>query len=242
MVLSLETSQLVAAGVALILGSVVQGSIGFGMALVAAPVLALIDPVLVPGPTIVVGLLLSVLMIWRERQAVDLGALRWAFPGLAVGSVVAALIVAGTAADHIGILLGGLVLVAVFLSAIGLHVRPTPRNVLYACTLAGFMSTAASIPGPPLALVFQHAEGPRLRSTLAPLFIICGLISLGTLAAFGRFGGRELGLGMALAPGMVIGLWLSSFTARVLDRGSVRHGVLLVAAAAGVAAIWQGWG
>lgn len=242
MPLPLQSAQLLAAGAVLLIGALVQGSIGFGMALVAAPLLALIDPVLVPGPIIVVGLLLAVLMTWRERQAVDLATLRLAFPGLVLGSLLAGLLVSDTAADNIRVPIGILVLIAVFLSAIGLHVPPTPRNVLGAATLAGFMNTAASVGGPPLALIYQHAGGPRLRSTLAPLFVVCGLISLGTLAALGHFGARELGLGMALTPGMVLGLGLSRLTARWLDRGSVRHGVLAVAAAAGVAAIWQGWG
>ncbi|MDQ3385935.1 MAG: sulfite exporter TauE/SafE family protein, partial [Actinomycetota bacterium] len=36
--------------VAVLVGALVQGSIGFGLNLIAAPVLALVDPDLVPGP------------------------------------------------------------------------------------------------------------------------------------------------------------------------------------------------
>jgi uncharacterized membrane protein YfcA len=217
----------------------VQGSIGFGMSLVAAPLLVLINPVLVPGPTIVAGLGLSGLMMWREREAIDLAALGWASPGLVAGSVLAALLVSGAASEHIGLILGVLVLLAVLLSVLGLHVPPTPRNVFYASTLAGFMSTTASIPGPPLALVYQRSTGPRLRATLAPLFILCGVISLATLGAVGRFGWLEVRLGLILAPAVLVGAALSSFTARQLDRGSVRYAVLVLAAAAGIAAIWR---
>ena len=42
-----------AATVVMALGSVLQGSIGFGLALFAAPLLALIDPHLAPGPLLV---------------------------------------------------------------------------------------------------------------------------------------------------------------------------------------------
>jgi uncharacterized membrane protein YfcA len=238
----LQTIQLVAAAAALALGALVQGSIGFGMSLIAAPLLVLINPVLVPGPTIVVGLMLSALVAWRERQAIDLPALIWAFPGLLAGSVVAALLVSGTAAEHMGLILGGLILVAVGLSVAGLRVTPTPRNVFYASTLAGFMSTVASIPGPPLALIYQHSSGPRLRATLAPLFILCGAISLTTLSLVGRFGRFELALGLMIAPGILVGAAMSTYTARLLDRGSVRYGVLLIAALAGVAAIWRSLG
>lgn len=233
----LHTIQLIAAVLALALGSLVQGSIGFGMALIASPLLVLIDPILVPGPTIVAGLLLSVLMAWRERHSIHFAALPWAFPGLLAGSVLAALLVAGVAADRIGLVLGVLVLVAVLLSVVGLRVLPTPRNVFYACTLAGFMSTVASIPGPPLALLYQHSAGPRLRATLAPLFILCGAISLTTLSLVGRFGRTEVTLALLIAPGVLVGAALSTHTARLLDRGPVRYAVLVVAASAGIAAI-----
>jgi hypothetical protein len=118
----------------------------------------------------------------------DVGVLRFAVPGLLLGSLSAGLLLSLTAVDRMGVILGCLVLVAVGLSLMGLHVPPTPRNLFYASTLAGFMDTSASIPGPPLALVYQHATGPRLRATLSVLFISSGAISLSTLAAFGRFG------------------------------------------------------
>jgi uncharacterized membrane protein YfcA len=233
----LEGYKLVAAAGALALGALVQGSVGFGMALVAAPLLTLIDPILVPGPVIAVGLISSGLVAVRDREAMDLSALKSAVPGLLIGSLTAATMLSYIAVDHIGVTLGGLVLVAVLLSVLGLHVAPTPRNLFYASTLAGFMDTTASIPGPPLALIYQRAAGPRLRATLAPLFISSGVISLATLSAFDRFGRVELTLALLLIPGVLTGLALSAYTSRRIDSGSVRHAVLLVAAAAGVAAI-----
>jgi hypothetical protein len=235
----LQPIQLATACAVIALGSLVQGSVGFGMAVVAAPLLVLIDPILVPGPTIVVGMVLSGFIGFRERRAVDTVGIRAAFPGLLSGSMIAAFFLTFIAID-IGVTLGVLVLVAVLLSLVGPHVQPTASNVFYASTLAGFMSTTASISGPPLALVYQHSAGPRLRATLAPLFILCGTISLATLVVVGRFGWTELMLGMMLIPGALLGVYLSTFTASFLDRGSVRWGVLVVAVAAGVAAIWQG--
>ena len=43
---------IIIAGLVIALGALVQGAVGYGMALVAAPLLALVDPRLVPVPLI----------------------------------------------------------------------------------------------------------------------------------------------------------------------------------------------
>ena len=59
------------------LGAWVQGTIGFGVALVAAPLLVLVDPGLVPGPLLAAAVPLNLLVWYREREAVESGGLRW---------------------------------------------------------------------------------------------------------------------------------------------------------------------
>ena len=83
-------------------------------------------------------------------------------------------------------------LYSVLLSASGLQLLPTPRSLIGAGTLSGFMGTTSSIGGPPMALLYQGTEGIRLRGTLAVFFTIGVLISLVALTAVGRFGLREL--------------------------------------------------
>ena len=58
--------------------STMQGMVGFGMALVAAPLLALIDPALVPIPLLVVTTGHSVLTVGREHGATDWPGVGWA--------------------------------------------------------------------------------------------------------------------------------------------------------------------
>ena len=50
----------------------VQGSLGFGMALIASPMLALIDPRLVPGPLTASSLLLVTMIIMMIMMVVNL--------------------------------------------------------------------------------------------------------------------------------------------------------------------------
>src|SRR5262249_50600874 len=84
---------LLLAGLGLALGGVVQGSVGFGLALVSVPVFALVRPELVPGPMVVVGCLHTVLSVLREHGSVDWRGVGWATLGLLPGTVLGALVV-----------------------------------------------------------------------------------------------------------------------------------------------------
>ncbi|MDN3612743.1 hypothetical protein QWZ16_24570, partial [Vibrio ostreicida] len=52
------------------LGSFVQTAIGFGLAIVAAPLLFLVSPVYVPAPICLVALYISILNALKHRDSV----------------------------------------------------------------------------------------------------------------------------------------------------------------------------
>ncbi len=60
---------LVLAALAMAAGTCIQGAIGFGTNLVAAPILALIDPNLVPVPVIIASALFNVLVAERDPRS-----------------------------------------------------------------------------------------------------------------------------------------------------------------------------
>lgn len=240
--MAVETSQLLMASAAVCLGAFVQGVVGFGMSLTASPILVLLHPALVPVPLMMSGLALGVGMTLRERSGWNWRELGLGIPGMIAGSAAAAVLLSHISAERLPLLLGILVLLAVLLSAVGLRVEPTPRNAFVATLLAGFMSTTASIPGPPLALLYQHAGPTRLRGTLAPLLLASGVIGLSTLTLAGRLNGSDLTLGLCLIPAAFVGFLLSSFGTRWLSPFWVRWAVLVVAGIAGVTAVARGIG
>lgn len=225
---------LAAASAVVAVGAVVQGSVGFGLALVAAPLLALIDPELVPGPMLFAGLALPLLTVYRDRRAVDLGGIRWLLAGRVPGSVLGAGLLAALPEASVSVAVGLVVLAGVALTASGLRLPPTTGTLIGTGVLSGFMGTTASIGGPPVALVYQDAEGPRLRGTLSAYFVAAAAISILALAAAGRFGRDELKDGIALLPGIVVGFAASGRLARLFDRGYTRTAVLAVSAIAGL--------
>ncbi|MYK89610.1 MAG: TSUP family transporter, partial [Acidobacteria bacterium] len=132
-------------------GSTLQGAIGFGMGLLAAPLLILLDPRFVPAPILACTLVLTLLMAYRERHAIDLRGIKWAMLGRVAGTVVAGGILAIVAADTLVLLFGILILAAVAMSVSGLRFAPTGRALVAAGVLSGVLGTVAAVGGPPLA-------------------------------------------------------------------------------------------
>jgi len=81
-----------------------------------------------------------------------------------------------------------LVLAAVGISIAGWAVQPSKKNLLLAGVASGYMGTITSIGAPPMALIYQHAPGPRVRATISAFFVVGVVFSLGALATFGHFG------------------------------------------------------
>ena len=234
---SLTLSNLILACLIVAVGATVQGSVGFGMGYVAAPLLVLINPMLVPGPVIFAALALTGLMTWREHQAIDFRGLRWALVGRVIGTVPAAALLATLPPKGLALTFGILVLLAVAMSVSGLRLKPKPANLLGAGTLSGFMGTTVAIGGPPVALIYQDSDGPRLRGTLSGYFTVGATVSLIALAIVGRFGRHELTAALALVPGSIIGFFASIRFAKILDRGYTRKAVLVLSALSGLAVI-----
>lgn len=222
-----------------VVSSAVHGTVGFGMNLLAVPVLVMLEPALVPGPAVAAGVVLCVLVLGRERAPVD-RRLGWAALGLLPGTVAALLLLAVVPSDELAIPMGLLVLVAVAISASRLRLSPTPQTLTAAGVASGFLSTAGSIGGPPLALVYADSPGPRVRTNLSGFFIVTGAVSLVALALTGHYGTREVQLSLLLLPGVVLGYLASARLRPWADQGRTRAAVLLLSAVAALGAIAQG--
>ncbi|WP_343947826.1 sulfite exporter TauE/SafE family protein [Nonomuraea longicatena] len=228
---------LIVGGVAVFVGAIVQGAVGFGLGLVAAPVLTLLKPEIMPGAVQVVNVALPLFTLAVEWRRVDWKGLGFALIGRLPGSAIGALIVVYVSTQTLGILVGSMVLVAVALSARAISV---PRN---AGTLmgAGFASavtgTATGIGGPPMGLVYQNAKGPQIRATLAMYFFLSAGQSLVLLAYIGHLPSAALTTGGLLIVPMVVGFLVSGPLRRYLDGGKVRIAILVVASASALVLI-----
>lgn len=233
----MNTAELAIATLVIAAGAAVQGGVGFGMNLLAAPLLALIDPQLVPGPAIAAAVVLTVLVAARERTAIDRRGVAFALTGRVPGTVVGALLVASISQRAVALAVGAAVIVAAVLNVAGIRLRPTTPTLLVAGAVSGFASTVSSIGGPPMAVVYANEPGPVIRGSLSSIFVVGGIMSIAALAAVGDFGRREaITSAVLLVPG-VLGFLLSRRLARVVDAGRMRAAVLTISVLGALAVI-----
>lgn len=233
----MTVAQFAAATVVMAIGSVLQGSIGFGSALLAAPLLALIDTSLAPGPLLVSNVVLTAFMARREWKAVRFGDLGWSLGGRLVGIAIAILIMRDLSARGLDLFFGGIVLVGIVITGAGLAFHLTPGTLVGAGVASGIMGTATAIGGPPMAIVYQREAGPQFRGTLSLYFTIGALLSALGLAVNGRFGAAEIAAGLLLCPGTLVGYLASHRFLPLVDKKGVRPAVLLVSALSAVVLI-----
>jgi len=228
---------------AVVFGALVQGSVGFGFALIVVPVLALVDPETLPATVLLLALPLTSTVALRERHSMDLSGFFWLISGRLVGTIGGLGLLAAVPAAHLSILTGGLILGAVAMSLLGSGFEVKNWTRLLGSMASGVMGTAAGVGGPPLAIVYQHRPGPELRPTIASSFAIGAAMSLLGLALVGELKEYQLCSALLLLPGLLLGLWGSRWTSGFLDRQRwLRPVILAFAASSGVAVLFLGLG
>ena len=223
--------------VTVLVGATLQGSVGFGMGLLASPILILLDPRFVPAPILLSTTILTTLLTYRERHAIDFHGIRWAMVGRVGGTLAGGAVLLIVPADRLVLLFGVFILSGVTISLSGLRFPPVRPVLIVAGALSGLLGTVASVGGPPMALVYQDASGSRIRSTMSGFFLMGTVLSLAALWLVGRFGAYEIRLALIMLPSILVGFVLSRWTAAYVDRGYVRPAVLTVAAGTGVLVI-----
>ena len=223
-----------------VVGALVQGLLGFGLALVAVPVLAWLAPELVPVGILVAVMPLVVVAAVRERAHVDLRGIGWALVGRVPGGVAGAVAVALLPVRGLQVLVATTVCLAVLaalvadrLSGVG-RTGPRRTSLVLAGALSGLGGTTSGIGGPPMAVVFRRSGGPTIRSTLATFFAIGALLSLVSLTVVGEVSVARVLAGVLLVPPVAVGYLLAEPLRRRIDAGSVRVAVLALSGAAGL--------
>lgn len=230
--LDVEVWVLVVIAVAVCLGALVQSLIGIGLGLVAAPVVTLVAPELMPGAMLLVVTVLPLVTLWREHDDIDWAGLGWAFPARVLGTAVGVWIVAVVDERALGVAVGVVVLVAVVLTVRTIVIPVTRTTLSVAGALGGVTGTASSIGGPPMAVLYQHRPPRQIRTTLAVYFVSGAALSLIGLGWSGELTVDEVRLaGLMVAP-LLLGFALSFALRRRIPAERVRPLVLAVCGAA----------
>lgn len=211
----------------------IQGSLGIGFALIVAPTLGLLQPDLLPVMLLILMLPLNFLVAWRERDAVDWSGVKWITVGRLIGAFAGLWLLAALSGRQLDSAVGWFTVIAAAAALFAPPFTPSRRAALGVGLFTGVTETATGIGGPPLALLYQHANGPVLRSTVALCFLVGELMSLAVLAFAGRVEASQLLAALCLAPAVLIGSALSRFVHARIGVKGLRIGVLAFALVSG---------
>jgi uncharacterized membrane protein YfcA len=212
-----------------------QGTVGVGFAMVSVPILTLLNSGFTPIPQVLMAFPMTIFMVIRERQHIDLRGAVWVLGGRLPGAIAGVILLGLLAQRTLDGMIAGIVLAAAVAMAAGWSVQQTRRNQFIAGVASGISGTTSAIGGPPLAFLYQHSSGERLRSSLAAIFSVGITINVTSLAVAGRIHRDDIVTAAILLPALAIGLYSSRWiTGRIAD-ATIRRGILIVSALAGTA-------
>jgi len=217
---------LIVANIVMAIASALQASIGIGMALLALPFLALLDPRLVPGPMLLAGAALTLISAIREWQTVNVRHFTFSLLGLLLGTALGAVALTQVNTAYMNKVFALAILLAVLLSVTRLHIRVAPPALFAGSCVSGVMGTMAGIHGPPLAIVLQHADPGQARAMMGALFFIAYLTAVAALYVVDLFGFVHLQLAAGLLPGVLVGAFAARWLVGFVDRARMRMAIL----------------
>ncbi|MFB9147980.1 sulfite exporter TauE/SafE family protein [Halomonas alkalicola] len=202
----------------LALGAFVQRSTGFGLAVVGAPLLLLLEPRLVPVVLVLFGFTVALTTLrhyWREVQP---GEIATALVGRIPGNALGLWLLLAAPMAVLEKLIAGSVLFAVAVTLFRFRLPVNRATLFGAGVFSGIFGTIAALSGPPLVLLLHGFSPDRLRGTLSAFFVVTALMTLVTLGLGGLLRAWHFGVALTFAPGVLAGSWLAGRVAHRLDR------------------------
>ncbi|MDR9831263.1 sulfite exporter TauE/SafE family protein [Vibrio sp. FNV 38] len=222
------------------IGAFIQTATGFGMAIVASPLLLYLSPDYIPGPIIIVGLFIALINTYKYRTQISLNSLKQSTIGLLPGTCVGAAILYFIDVAQLSVLLGSTVLIAVAASILPIKMNITPWRLMIAGFFSGFLGTSSGIGGPPMALLLQHQNVNQIRASLAAFFLVSSSLSLLIQIPIGYMSIKHLLLALPLIPAGYAGHKLAISVLNRISQKAVRNISLTLCIVAGLGAIYSG--
>lgn len=215
----------------------IQGVVGIGFAMVAVPILALIDPALAPVPQLLITMPLTISMAIRERSHIQLSNITWIVAGRIPGVLLGVAVLAVATQRSLDLAIAAMVLLAVAIIASGFSIRRTRVTEFGAGALSGVLSFVASIGGPPLALLYSEDDGPTRRSNLAVVFMIGLTVTLFARIVSGNMTWDDVVVALILFPALALGYGVSLRFKSLVPQRAAKATILLLSAAGAIGLI-----
>jgi len=219
--------------------ALVRGLSGFGNALVAMPLLALVIPLKVATPIVAfMAVGMTIYMLWRGWREAEFKSALWLVVSAAAGTPLGLIFLRGASEAIVKIALAVLMIAFVIYSL----AHPRPRHIkgglstFIAGFSAGVLGGAYNTNGPPIVVygTLRGWDPERFKATLQGFFLPAGVVIIAGHALAGLWTREALTFTLWSAPATVLGMVVSHFLSRWIPRErfkTVVHVLLLVCAA-----------
>ncbi|WP_350431814.1 sulfite exporter TauE/SafE family protein [Shewanella sp. H8] len=224
----IDPSTLILASVIVFLGALTQSLIGFGLAVVASPLLYIVDPELVPVPIIAMGFAISAMTLFRERNHLQFNGLQYALLGRVPGGFLGAGLLLFAPQAILGLIIAAIVFIAVILSVYRITAPINKMSLFIAGVFSGIFGNIAAIGGPPMAILLAGKDPSKFRAALSAFFVLSSLIALAILAIVGLVETKHLWLSLMLFPSIVAGYLVSGLLINHVDKNKTRIATLVL--------------
>ncbi|AZG74759.1 sulfite exporter TauE/SafE family protein [Shewanella livingstonensis] len=224
----IDPTTLILASIIVFFGALTQSLIGFGLAVVASPLLYIVNPQLVPVPIIVMGFAISAMTLFRERGHLQFNGLQYALLGRIPGGFLGAGLLLFAPQAILGLVIAAIVFIAVILSIFRFTAPINRLSLFIAGVFSGIFGNIAAIGGPPMAILLAGRDASQFRAALSAFFVFSSLIALAILAIVGLVEVKHLWLSLLLLPSVVAGYLVSGRLIGRVDKDKTRTATLIL--------------
>ncbi len=230
---------LIVSFVVVILAAAVSGLIGFGLALVAVPLLLIFfEPAEVVVLLTFISLFTNTVIVqdsWRQVETRSvLSLMPWAIIGLILGTEI----LRSVDPDYIRLGMGVVVVLSAMLLLRDVTIKGIEGRLgtVFAGATSGALATSTGIAGPPIVLLFAARRLPKasFRASNAAYLLVLGGAIIITLFARGIVEVSEVWTAAILVPAAFIGKTLGTVLVKYLLDDAFRKITLLVVLLTGV--------
>lgn len=218
----LDPSTLFLASLIIFCGALTQSLIGFGLAVVASPLLYIVEPSLVPAPVILMGFSIAALTLFRERGQLEFNGLQYALLGRIPGGILGAMLILTAPQAVLGLAIAFIVALAVGLSLLKFSLPVNRFTLFMAGILSGVFGNIAAIGGPPLAILLAGKDAAQFRAALSAFFIFSSMIALAILGFAGLLKLEHLWVSLMLLPSVILGYVVAGRLVGKVDKQKTR--------------------
>jgi hypothetical protein len=224
----IDPQTLALASLVVFLGALTQSLIGFGLAVVASPLLYIVDPQLVPAPVIAMGFSIALLTLVRERGHLEFNGLQYALLGRVPGGFIGASLLLFAPQPILGLSIAAIVTIAVILSLYKFSLPVNKKTLFGAGVVSGIFGNIAAIGGPPMAILLAGKDASQFRAALSAFFIFSSMIALIILAITGLLELKHLWLSLMLLPSVILGYLVAGRLVGRVDKEKTKMATLVL--------------